>query len=69
MDIRILIGMPLGYAKSVLEKEHIAYEIEETVPRSHFFTCDHEAVYVIRTIQRITAFAFLLTIVLKPVNP
>lgn len=51
MDIQILIGMPLGYAKSVLEKEHISYEIERTESRSRFFECDDEALYVIRAIQ------------------
>lgn len=48
MDIRILIGMPLWYAKSVLQRENISYTITETVSRSHFFPCDDQQLYVIR---------------------
>lgn len=48
MDIQILIGMPLGYAKSVLEENNIPYIIKETVARSRFFVCDKGQSYVIR---------------------
>jgi hypothetical protein len=48
MDIRILIGMPLWYAKSVLENNGLSYVIEETASRSHYFKCDAEKIYVIR---------------------
>ena len=40
MDIRIFIGMPLRYAKSVLQEKNIPYVVERTVSRSHFFHCD-----------------------------
>lgn len=49
MDIRKLIGMPLWYAKSVLEREMLSYTIVETASRSHFFTCEKGDAYVIRT--------------------
>ena len=48
MDIRIFIGMPLWYAKSVLQEKNIPYVVERTVSRSHFFHCDPEQTYVIR---------------------
>lgn len=48
MDIRSLIGMPLGYAKSVLEANKMAYSVTQTVSRSRFFACDEAAIYVIR---------------------
>ena len=48
MDIQILIGMPLWYAKSVLEGKNISYDITETVSRSRFFACDEHEVYVVR---------------------
>lgn len=48
MNIQILIGMPLWYAKSVLEKNNIAYKIKETVASSRFFVCDENQVYVVR---------------------
>ena len=48
MDIRIFIGMPLRYAKSVLQEKNIPYVVERTVSRSHFFHCDPEQTYVIR---------------------
>ena len=48
MDRRIFIGMPLRYAKSVLQEKNIPYVIERTVSRSHFFHCDPEQTYVIR---------------------
>ncbi|RHA11808.1 hypothetical protein [Megasphaera sp. AM44-1BH] len=51
MDIRILIGMPLWYAKSVLEGKNIPYVLEQTVSRSHFFTCDDQEIYVIRAVE------------------
>jgi hypothetical protein len=49
MDIRIFIGMPLWYAKSVLEEKGIPFTVEETKSRSHFFKCNEQSVYVIRT--------------------
>lgn len=52
MDIRIFIGMPLRYAKSVLQEKNIPYVIERTVSRSHFFHCDPQQTYVIRTQER-----------------
>jgi len=48
MDIRIFIGMPLRYAKSVLEEQAIPFTVEETKSRSHFFKCNEQAIYVIR---------------------
>ena len=48
MDIRIFIGMPLWYAKSVLEGKGIPFTVEETKSRSHFFKCNEQAIYVIR---------------------
>ena len=42
MDIRIFIGMPLRYAKSVLQEKNIPFVIERTLSRSHFFHCDPE---------------------------
>lgn len=48
MDIRILIGMPLWYAKSVLEGKNIPYCVEQTVSRSHYFACDEQEIYVVR---------------------
>lgn len=48
MDIRILIGMPLWYAKSVLEHGNISYCVDWTSSRSHYFHCDESQVYVIR---------------------
>lgn len=52
MDIRILIGMPLWYAKSVLEGKNIPYVLEQTVSRSHYFSCDDQEIYVIRVVER-----------------
>ena len=48
MDIRIFIGMPLPYAKSVLQEKNIPYVVERTVSRARFFRCDPEQTYVIR---------------------
>lgn len=52
MEIRILIGMPLWYAKSVLEGKNIPYVLEQTVSRSHYFSCDDQEIYVIRAVER-----------------
>lgn len=52
MNIRSLIGMPLGYAISVLQGKNLTYIVERTVSRSHFFHCDEEATYVIRAIEK-----------------
>lgn len=52
MDIRIFIGMPLRYAKSVLQEKNIPFVIERTLSRSHFFHCDPEQIYVIRAQRR-----------------
>ena len=52
MDIRILIGMPLWYAKSVLEGKNIPYVLEQTVSRRHYFSCDDQEIYVIRAVER-----------------
>lgn len=52
MDIRIFIGMPLRYAKSVLQEKNIPFVIERTLSRSHFFHCDPEQTYVIRAQRR-----------------
>ena len=51
MDIRNLIGMPLRYAISVLREKNMAYTIERTVSRSHFFPCEEGNSYVIRVKQ------------------
>jgi len=48
MDIRIFIGMPLRYAKSVLKEKDIPFTVEETKSRSHFFKCNEQSIYVIR---------------------
>lgn len=53
MDIRIFIGMPLRYAKSVLQEKNIPYVVERTVSRSHFFHCDPEQTYVILSLIHI----------------
>jgi hypothetical protein len=52
MDIRIFIGMPLRYAKSVLQDKNIPYVIKHTVSRSHFFQCDTSEIYIIRAQMR-----------------
>lgn len=52
MNIRSLIGMPLGYAISVLQEKNLTYHVEQTVSRSHFFHCDEQAVYVIRAVEK-----------------
>jgi len=51
MDIQVLIGMPLGYAKSVLERENIPYAILMTQGRSRFFQRDEQRMYVVRTLE------------------
>lgn len=51
MDKEKLIGMPLRYAKSVLEAEHIPYSIERTGSSSRFFVCNEQEEYVIRVIE------------------
>lgn len=51
MDIRNLIGMPLRYAISALREKNMAYTIERTVSRSHFFPCEEGNAYVIRVKQ------------------
>lgn len=51
MDIRNLIGMPLRYAISALRGKNMAYTIERTVSRSHFFPCEEGNSYVIRVKQ------------------
>lgn len=48
MDIRIFIGMPLWYAKSVLQEKKIPYVITQTASRSHFFHTDPKRIYVVR---------------------
>lgn len=51
MDIRNLIGMPLRYAISALREKNMAYTIERTVSRGHFFPCEEGNSYVIRVKQ------------------
>lgn len=51
MDIRIFIGMPLWYAKSVLQEKKIPYVLKQTVSRSHFFHTDPAHIYIIRASQ------------------
>ena len=48
MNIHDLIGMPLRYAKSLLEKENIPYTLAYTESKSRFFRCDPDALYVLR---------------------
>ena len=43
MNIQDLIGMPLWYAKSLLEKENIPYTLAYTESKSRFFKCDPDA--------------------------
>ena len=49
--IQTFIGMPLWYAKSVLEKNNITYTITRTSSRNRFFVCDQQRPYVIRASQ------------------
>lgn len=52
MVVTNLIGMPLWYAKSVLQENNIPYILERTTSRSHFFHCDERESYVIRVLER-----------------
>ena len=52
MDIRIIIGMRIRCAKSVLQARKSPFVLERTLSRSHFFHCDPEQTYVIRAQRR-----------------
>ncbi|MUP59034.1 hypothetical protein C3L56_03310 [Veillonellaceae bacterium M2-4] len=51
MEKKVFIGMPLGYAKSILEQENIPYQVVRTRAISRFFTCDETADYVVRVTE------------------
>lgn len=52
IPIDYVIGMPLWYAKSVLQEEQISFVLERTESRSRFFHCNEEESYVIRVLER-----------------
>lgn len=51
MDIYSLFGMPLGYAKSSLERENMNYTVVMTESTSRFFHADSDSLYVVRVRQ------------------
>ncbi|ERT58395.1 hypothetical protein [Megasphaera vaginalis (ex Srinivasan et al. 2021)] len=63
--IEQLIGMSLGYAKSVLERESVAYVVEKTESKSRFFICDPTLVYVIRVRRKANVVYLLVNESLK----
>lgn len=52
IPIDYVIGMPLWYAKSVLQREMIPFVLERTKSTSHFFHCNEDESYVIRVTER-----------------
>ena len=46
MEKKVFIGMPLGYAKSILEQENIPYQVVRTRAISRFFTYDLSLIHI-----------------------